>query len=193
MQPSNRFAFKEWSAVCAALDAGRQTVILRKGGIHEGREGFRVEHAEFWLFPTRFHQAAAELVTEARPLLAHVEADRPGPGIIRLRNYAVVEETLRLEDERQLAALAGCHVLSERTVADRFQYRTPGLFVLVARIHRLPEPLDIPDSPHFAGCRSWVDLPDDLPTTELTPVLDDGEFRRRVTDLRRAIGAIAVV
>ena len=36
VQPSNRFAFKEWAAVCAALDSGRQTLILRKGGLHEG-------------------------------------------------------------------------------------------------------------------------------------------------------------
>jgi len=48
-------AFKEWDVVCNAIGAGRQTVILRKGGIHEGREGFAWEHEEFVLFPTRFH------------------------------------------------------------------------------------------------------------------------------------------
>lgn len=33
-------AFKEWDIVCKALEEGRQSLILRKGGIHEGREGF---------------------------------------------------------------------------------------------------------------------------------------------------------
>ena len=33
-------AFKEWAIICEALGAGVQSIILRKGGIHEGREGF---------------------------------------------------------------------------------------------------------------------------------------------------------
>ena len=62
MRPANEWAFKEWAVVCAALASGRQSVILRKGGIHEGRDGFRVDHREFWLFPTRFHQEPGEVV-----------------------------------------------------------------------------------------------------------------------------------
>jgi len=57
MLPSNAMAFKEWAVVCAALGSGQQSLILRKGGIHEGRGGFRVAHPEFWLFPTGFHQS----------------------------------------------------------------------------------------------------------------------------------------
>ena len=51
-------ALKEWAAVCEALAAGRQTILLRKGGIAEGPGGFRPEHSEFWLLPTWFHAAA---------------------------------------------------------------------------------------------------------------------------------------
>ena len=40
-----RTAFKEWAIVVDALGRGRQSVILRKGGIAEGRGGFRPEHA----------------------------------------------------------------------------------------------------------------------------------------------------
>ena len=31
--------FKEWAIVCEALGRGEQSIILRKGGIAEGREG----------------------------------------------------------------------------------------------------------------------------------------------------------
>ena len=42
------------------IDApGREQIILRKGGIHEGRGGFQVDQPEFWLFPTLFHQQGA--------------------------------------------------------------------------------------------------------------------------------------
>ena len=192
MQPSNRFAFKEWAAVCAALEAGRQMLILRKGGIHEGRDGFRVEHREFWLFPTRFHQATGELVEDARPLLDQALGDRPPDGLLRLRQYAVVEQVIRIRDERQLPALEGLHVLSTRTVTERFHYREPGLFVLPVRVYRRCEPLDVPDSPHFAGCRSWVDLPDELPTAGLEPVLSEGAFQRELNRIRRALAPTEV-
>ena len=37
-------AFKEWAVVCQALAAGRQSVILRKGGIAEEGGIFRPEY-----------------------------------------------------------------------------------------------------------------------------------------------------
>src|SRR6476646_1534337 len=55
--------FKEWAAVCEALGRGRQSIILRKGGIAEGRDGFSFKHREFFLFPTWFHEQP-EKVTE---------------------------------------------------------------------------------------------------------------------------------
>ena len=48
--------FKEWALVCEALGTGRQKIILRKGGIAEGRDGFSFQHREFFLFPTFFHE-----------------------------------------------------------------------------------------------------------------------------------------
>ena len=51
-----RNAFKEWAIVVDALGRGDQILILRKGGIAEGRDGFRVDHQNFLLFPTLYHQ-----------------------------------------------------------------------------------------------------------------------------------------
>ena len=49
-------AFKEWQVIVAALAAGEQSLLLRKGGIAESRGKFNPERAErFWLFPTQFH------------------------------------------------------------------------------------------------------------------------------------------
>ena len=43
---------KEWATVVKALELGKQTVILRKGGILETASGFNIESKEFLLFPT---------------------------------------------------------------------------------------------------------------------------------------------
>ena len=65
-----RIAFKEWASVCDALLEGRQTIILRKGGISEGTAPgvFVPEHSEFWLYPTWVHQAEQGVRSDAARL-----------------------------------------------------------------------------------------------------------------------------
>jgi hypothetical protein len=79
--------------------------------------------------------------------------------------------------------LAGLHCWSQETVQARFAYRTPGLFVLPARVYRAAQAFEIPDTPEYAGCRSWVELDRELPTEGATPVLGDEAFR----DVLRAL------
>jgi len=184
----NQFAFKEWAVVCAALATGRQTLILRKGGIHEGREGFRVEHGEFWLFPTKFHQRREDVVSEAWPLLDEVQSCGQ-PSEVSLDLYAVVEEVHHLFDRSALARLSGRHIWSEATVEQRFNYRTPGLFALVVRLFRRSVPLMLTDSPDFAGCKSWVDLHTPISTVGLHPVVDGSTFAQEQHQIREALAS----
>lgn len=178
MQTTSSTAFKEWAVICDALEQGRQTLILRKGGIHEGRDGFRVEHSEFWLFPTYLHESEGteRLIDEARDDLSRVVAARPRAGEIRLSLYTVVTDVHEIRDPRLLPRLAGFHVWSDHSVDEKFHYREPGLYALTVRIFRRETLLVLPESPHFAGCRSWVDLPTAISTDQLQPVLPDSEF-----------------
>jgi hypothetical protein len=187
MQTANRVAFKEWAVICAALASGRQILILRKGGIHEGRDGFRVRDREFWLFPTAFHQDVSHLTDDARPLLAQVQAQQPPDGTIRLTQYAVVHEVHELHSDEAVRSLTGLHVWSSRIVSERFHYKRPGLFALVVRIYNSPRAVDFPDSPYFAGCRSWVDLPQEVSTAGLLPALTDEEFQTSLTAVQDAL------
>jgi hypothetical protein len=185
VQASNRTALKEWGVVCEALDAGRQSISLRKGGIHEPRDGFRVEHREFWLFPTQFHEGPESLAPEAEPLLAAALANRPPPGTIRVVNYVIVDEVHQITDFAKVERLAPLHIWSDGTLRRRFDYRQPGLFLLTMRVYYLPRPHFVTDTPELAGCHSWVELPAELPTAGMTPVLTDDQFaaiRQAVTD-----------
>jgi hypothetical protein len=193
VQSENRFAFKEWAAVCAALATGRQSLILRKGGIHEGRDGFRVDHREFWLFPTAFHQKPDALADDAAEFCEHAQRYVAEVGTIAIQDYAVVEQVHEITDEAVLPRLMGLHIWSERTVHDRFHYREPGLFALIVRMYRLPSPIRIPDSPHFAGCRSWVDLPRELDTEGWQPVISDAEHAQIVDGTERALAPTATI
>lgn len=187
MLPVNRFALKEWASVCAALARGRQSVLLRKGGISEETDGFRVEHREFWLYPTRFHQSPDELTTDAADLPNDSFAAEPPPGVVQLSLYGVVEEVFQIDDAARLGALNDLHVLAPATILKRFVYREPGLNVLLVRVYRSKTPFEISESPHFAGCKSWVDLRNKLPTAGLTPVLDEASFDAVRVDVRRRL------
>ncbi|HET6326906.1 MAG TPA: DUF1802 family protein [Planctomycetaceae bacterium] len=187
MQSTNRHAFKEWAATCRALADGSQSLLLRKGGIHERSGRFTVEHREFWLFPTQFHQTADDFRPEAASVTARAAAAIPPKGIVRIELYAVVSEVIELSDEARLARLSALQILNEATLVRRFHYRTPGLFVLPVRILRLSRPIELEESSHFAGCRTWVDLERDLPTGDLSPALPDAVHEERFARIREAL------
>lgn len=194
MLAENRSALKEWGAVEGALAEGRTTLLVRKGGIHERRRDFQVEHREFWLFPTLYHQNAHELRPEFRPALEAAEAAPHDVNRVRIARYAVVEEALRVESLDALHRLEGLHPLAPETVASRFAYRgRPYLHVLVLRAYRMPEPHDIPNTLDYEGCISWVELDDALPTAGAQPVLLDGEFAARRAEVLARLGEEGVV
>jgi hypothetical protein len=188
MQSENNVAFKEWAVICAALTSGRQTIILRKGGIEEGRDGFRVEHGEFWLLPTRFHEDASQLVPAAESLWRQVQESQPPPGTFVVDLYAVVQQVIEVRDLAVLNRLTGLHILSQETLEQRFHYRHPGLFILVVRTYQLPRPYIVSDSPFIAGCKSWVELPEPLLTNSLLPVVGDAVFDQRLKQIQSLIG-----
>jgi hypothetical protein len=171
-------AFKEWSGVCEALIEGRQTVILRKGGISEsaGPGQFAPEHTEFWLYPTWAHQSQTAL----RPLgesATKSEAAGPGPGgVISIRGLVRVGFCGYVSDVQTLESLRQFHCLDDETLLKRFTYRKTGLWVLAARVWRRDSPLDLVASPEYAGCTTWVILDQSLPTSGLTPVIDDPQW-----------------
>jgi hypothetical protein len=187
MLAENNIAFKEWAVVCQALATGCQTIILRKGGIHERADEFRVDHREFWLYPTRFHETSASLTPDAVPLLQQVLRDQPPPGQFRLRQYATIDNAFELSDERDLQSLRGHHILADEIVHERFHYKQPGLHALVVRVFKLPQAHILSETPEIAGCKSWVELPRPLSTHGVTPVLADDLFDRRRADLLAAL------
>lgn len=178
--------FKEWALVCAALGEGRQSVIMRKGGIAEGPDGFQFRHREFFLFPTFFHEQIE------RTRLANAVLPEPLPNEIEIRFRAQIEEARLVQDWETMQALAPLHLLQESVVRERFEYDDAvGVQVALVRVYRLRAPWRFPDAPRYGGCRSWVDLPEVPSGLALEPVLDDVEHEQRREHFQRAITAVA--
>jgi len=177
--------FKEWTLVCDALGRGEQSIILRKGGIAEGRAGFRFQHPEFLLLPTLFHEQVAKLRLPADTPLPEPRAD----GQLEVRYAARVEWTQDALDWEKVRALAPFHLWQESEIEKRFRQDDKQMVSLAfVRVQRLSEPFVFPDSPRYGGCRSWVQLPDLSASINLLEVLDEKAHRTREAQIRAALG-----
>jgi hypothetical protein len=169
-------AFKEWAVICKALAEGRQSLILRKGGIAETAGEFQVEHTRFWLYPTFLHEHRQKVKPEAVPLLEQVEAEHTSKGTVHLSHFAEASGVYHIHSLPAALILNHLHLWSEETVRAKFVYRRPGLYVLPVRVYKAAESFEIPETPYYAGCKSWVELERALPTEGAMPVLDDRAF-----------------
>ena len=181
-------AFKEWALICEALGSGHQSVILRKGGIAEGRNGFGFEHREFYLFPTWFHGQVQKVKHEYLSLSEQV------PDPIPLNYTAVIEWSGRVADKEAVHRLSELHVLDSSVIEERFDYDTGkesgnpnGIHVALVRVYRLEPPISLPMEKRFGGCRSWVELPE-IDAGALVSVLSDEEHERRKSRFAELLG-----
>jgi len=157
--------FKEWALVCEALGTGRQSIILRKGGIAEGRNGFSFQHREFFLFPTFFHEQL-ERVRFPGAILPELR-----PNEIEIRYFVKVEETRVMTDWGEVRALEPRHILQQSVVRERFDYDdAPGVHIAFVRVFQLDPVWRLPDATACGGCRSWVQLPEPPAALQFHPV-----------------------
>jgi hypothetical protein len=176
---SAAIGFKEWQVVCDALASGRQSIILRKGGIHEGRQGFSFAHDSFFLFPTRFH-AQADQVREGE--MKAMPEWQPGD-LIRMTHYAEASWAITLTDWGKVTALDPYHIYSEQTVRDRFEWEGKGMasgsiHLALVRVYALAMPWIFSYEAKYGGCRSWIHLPEPPQGWRKTakPVLSSEKF-----------------
>ncbi|MGJ8644001.1 MAG: DUF1802 family protein [Luteolibacter sp.] len=183
--------FKEWQVICDALASGRQSVILRKGGIHEGRTGFSFAHDSFYLFPTKFH-AQTDHVCEGSftPDSEWKEGDE-----FQITHHAQALFAVTLTDWEKVAALSPYHIFTDETLKERFDWEGKGMasgsiHVAFVRVSKLKEPITLTYSKRFGGCRSWVDISEipDAPAENLEPVLADDQFDKLNSEIQQICG-----
>lgn len=155
-------ALKEWAVVIEALAQGKQSFLLRKGGIAEGKRGFELKHHRFLFFPTWEHQQQDWIRPEYHDLfqsLKPAEADT----LVISRGAEVQDVRLAPADISELLA-ADNHIWAEPYLRMRYEYRPDlPLYLVQIRVFALPEPVSIPNDRRYKGCRSWVELYQDIP------------------------------
>jgi hypothetical protein len=178
-------ALKEWSAAVHALLDGRQTVLLRKGGIHEKR--FEITAQDFLLFPTVAHSHAQRVRPEHHDLLATASRDSTDDTLI-VRAAAKVVAAIEVTQPDRIDEIDDLHIWKAESVrADRLDFRPRHrLTVLVVQAQPLTAPVRLPRLDSYAGCKSWLDLP--VTTKLAAPVHDSASLDQIAERVRASVG-----
>ncbi len=183
-----RIAFKEWAVVIDALGRGEQILILRKGGLSEGRDGFQVEHRRFLLFPTLFHQQRESVLPAAQARFDQIAPAFPAADRVRLQFRAEIVAWKHLDSLPMAERLHGQHIWRDEVVAERFDWgKTRNIYALAVRVFRLPQAVELPLLPSYGGCKSWVELEPEIDVEGAQPVLSDASLALKLAGFEAAL------
>ncbi|MBF2002614.1 MAG: DUF1802 family protein [Synechococcales cyanobacterium M58_A2018_015] len=180
-------ALKEWAVAVQALAEGETIVLLRKGGIREQGGQFTVEARRVWLYPTYEHQKRQWLKPSYAAQVTEV-ASGWHPEQVTIQAWAEITHILPVFRAETVEALLPFHIWTADFAAERLRWkpRSP-LWVLLLRVHRLPEARMIPYQTEYGGCKSWIELPPTLSLAGSEPVLADAAYHERVAAIQRII------
>ena len=144
---------KEWATVVKALEHGKQTVILRKGGILETASGFNIESKEFLLFPTWEHQEKIFVKPEFHNFLDEVLRQKPNEGLNRITSIAKVLDEKDVESKEIIDALSPFHVWSDTYIHERMNWMPDKpMKAVFLQTFNIPE-IEIALTDEFQGCK----------------------------------------
>ena len=190
LPPISDLALKEWAVAVRTLGRGEQILILRKGGIHRDDRDFRLVHPEFLLYPTYEHQKKELVKPGFHRTLDETRSEGDIAGLVDLTFFCHVTDRFEVRDESLLDSISDFHIWTGEYARRRLHWRPKQpLTVALLRVYELQQPQALPVLDEYAGCKSWVELGQDVPLGLMTPVLDDFEYERRSDQVKTELGA----
>lgn len=187
METKINSALKEWAIAVEALAQGNTIMLLRKGGIREENGRFTVACDRVWLYPTYEHQKPELLKPEYAQKVTPVNSGWH-PDQIKISSWAQITDILTVSEESKITALLPYHIWNEKFVSDRLKWkpRQP-LYILLLRTYHLDKISEIPYSPEYGGCKSWINLQLEINPTESLPVFNDEEYNQQISVIKQII------
>jgi hypothetical protein len=154
-----KLAFKEWAYIVDALGKGKQTIIIRKGGISEEGGDFEIKGKKFFLLPTQFHQAKAMVKESWLPDL-NSERYLINPDTVLIEYYAEVVDSRIITEWNILEKLNTQHAWKSEVILERFNRWQKSAHLLIVQVYKLENPFELIMTPELGGCKSWVEIND---------------------------------
>ena len=190
LPPVSGLALKEWAVAVKVMARGEQVLILRKGGIHRDDKQFRVVHPEFVLYPTYEHQLPELIKAEYHGDLEATLEEDDIAGLVSLDYWCQVTDKFEVRDPEVLSGISPHHIWTEGYAEKRLHWRPKQpLTIALLRIYRLQQPQAVPVLDEYAGCKSWVDLGQEVPLGYMKPVLSDEAYAGKADLVRQVLAA----
>lgn len=177
MKNQNDMAFKEWAIVCEALEEGKQTIVLRKGGVKEENGALVPEHGEFFLYPTYGPQVTDGIKADWRPRLHKLNKDAKDTKHVHFRLYAIVESVHKVTDWEVAKGFVPFTILSDQEAEREFNEGDwKGFYVFLLRVQSLAVPMEMLRKGSHDKDPIWAPLGTSLFTVGAFPVIPDGAW-----------------
>lgn len=181
-------ALKEWAVTVRALDLGLQILLLRKGGIREIDKHFRLMRNEFLLYPTFEHQQTELVKAGNRDIFTNDINTPPCSNTVTFTSWAKVEAIFNIEDIDTLASLHPFHIWTNNYAEKRLKWKpNHPLMVMMLRTYHLEVPQIAQYYDSYGGCKSWVELMDEIPLGRLTPTIPEQDFENAMDEIKRTL------
>ncbi|MGA9172386.1 MAG: DUF1802 family protein [Thermoactinomyces sp.] len=183
---NTRIALKEWAVIVEALGEGKQILVMRKGGIAEETRHFEVRSDRFFLYPAYEHQKEELLKPEYKGEIAKtLQSWSPEQKTATIKYFAELYEDIEVMDEEALFRLAPHHIWTNDFAHERLKWKKKlPLHLLLLRVYRLDQPVQIPVRPEYLGCKSWHEVPEELAEYSGEPVMEDQAFLTEVNQIK---------
>ncbi len=182
-------ALKEWAVAVEALERGETALVIRKGGIRE--KAFAVPKARFLLFKGYEHQKEEQLKPSYHDLL-HSIPKLKDDGPVIFTSFAEVHAAYEISETEELEALDPHHIWAPEYAESRLKWRPKKpLTVLVLRTYLLPEPVEFEYRDEYGGCKSWIELSENVPATGARPALDNDSFEDLIRPALGVLGGLS--
>lgn len=178
-------ALKEWATVVTALESGKQTVILRKGGILETASGFKIIAKKFILFPTFEHQEEKNLKPEFHNYLDIIKQNHPQNEHNKITSYAEVIDEVDIQSQEKIKALSDFHIWSNSYINERVNWMPDKpIKAVFLKVYKIPAK-EIPIKSEYHGCKSWININEDIQTGKA--VLSNEELNSRLQKFKEIV------
>ena len=178
-------ALKEWATIVKALEQGKQTVILRKGGILETGSGFNIESKKFFLFPTWEHQETKHVKPEFHDFLNEVLDKKPDEGLNKISSYAEILFEKDVESNEIINDLSSFHVWSDSYIQERRNWMPEKpMKVIFLKVVKIPE-FNLSLEPKFSGCKPWIEINSNFQEGKLA--LKDDEIEQKLQEFKEIV------
>ena len=146
-------------------------------------------HPEFLLYPTYEHQNGGLIKDEYQGDLQQTLDENDVPGLISLGHWCQVTDKFQVSEQDLLDNITPYHIWTSDYANQRLHWRPKQpVTIALLRVYELQQPQALPVLDEYGGCKSWVELGQDVPLSVMTPVLSDQAYEEKAEMLRQVLG-----